>query len=135
VTSYWEPLAGGVLIGSAAALLFIANGQIAGVSGIAGRLVGGRWAAADVAFITGLVLGPLLYGAFAGHAPRVTIVGAWPTVVIAGLLVGLGTRMGSGCTSGHGVLGLARLSRRSFAATATFLAAGIAVATLSRFFR
>ncbi|WFL77649.1 YeeE/YedE thiosulfate transporter family protein [Altererythrobacter arenosus] len=121
-------LAGGVLIGLAAALMLLGAGRIAGVSGIAARAFGisdsgisrdGAWA-----FIIGLPLGALIVAWLSGglEASFATPV----PLAIAGLLVGIGTRMGSGCTSGHGVCGVSRLSRRSLVATATFMAAGIA---------
>ncbi len=123
-----EGLFGGVLIGLAAALLLLASGRIAGVSGIAARaagLAGGsmpRIAAA--AFLVGLPLGALVVSALAGGTvPRF----AEPaTLAVAGLVVGIGTRYGSGCTSGHGVCGVSRLSQRSLVATLTFMVTGIA---------
>lgn len=122
---YWLSLIGGMLIGLSAALLLLLNGRIAGISGIVGRLAQGANIATNGAFVIGLVLGPLLFLALFGQTPAVTITVAWPLIAIAGLLVGFGTRMGSGCTSGHGVLGLARLSLRSLAAVVTFLVAGV----------
>lgn len=130
--SYWPSLFGGMLIGLSAALLLLLNGRIAGISGIVGRLAQGVQVPANAAFVIGLVAGPALFAFAFGRWPQVTIVASFPVILIAGLLVGFGTRMGSGCTSGHGILGLARLSRRSIAATVTFLAAGIAAATLMR---
>ena len=121
----WSALAGGVLIGAAAALLLLFNGRIAGISGILGGLL--RPAAGDVAwrvaFIGGLVFSPALYALFT-RLPGATIEAGYPLLMLAGLLVGAGTRYGSGCTSGHGVCGLSRLSLRSLAATAAFMAAG-----------
>lgn len=131
MTPYLPSLLGGMLLGLSAALLLVVNGRVAGVSGIVGGLLGGRRFSTNAAFILGLVSGPLLYGAIFGHLPAVTIARSWPVVLAAGLLVGIGTRMGSGCTSGHGIVGLARFSKRSVAATAAFLAAGILAATLS----
>lgn len=120
-------LAGGALIGASAALLLIADGRIAGISGIAARLLGRPdtgtpWRGA---FLLGLVLGPVLYAAASDGWPAVQIAAPWPVLVVAGLLVGFGTRLGSGCTSGHGVCGLARLSGRSAAAVATFMAVAV----------
>lgn len=132
MTAYGSSLLGGMLIGLSATLLLLVNGRIAGISGIVGRLAQGAQVPSNAAFVIGLVLGPLLYAGLFGHWPAVTIAASLPVVAVAGLLVGFGTRMGSGCTSGHGVLGLARLSHRSIAATATFLAAGIVAATLMR---
>src|SRR5687768_8779666 len=118
-------LAGGLMIGLAAAAFVLLNGRIAGVSGIVGGLL--RPAPGDaawrVAFVAGLIAAPWAYAAFA-HLPESTIEAGYPAVVLAGLLVGIGTRYGSGCTSGHGVCGVARLSPRSLIATAAFMAAG-----------
>ena len=121
----WSSLLGGVLIGVAAAMFALLNGRIAGISGVLGSLltpvrgdVGWR-----AAFIAGLVGAPLLYALFT-ELPAVQIDASYGALVAAGLLVGIGTRYGSGCTSGHGVCGLSRLSLRSLAATATFMGAG-----------
>ncbi|MDY7575456.1 YeeE/YedE family protein [Actimicrobium sp. CCI2.3] len=123
----WSSLAGGVLIGIAAALLLFLNGRIAGISGILGGLM--RPVRGDagwrVAFVLGLVVAPLAWGLFAA-LPVVRIEAGTATLIVAGLLVGLGTRYGSGCTSGHGVCGLSRLSPRSMVATAAFMLAGFA---------
>ncbi len=122
----WSSLAGGILIGVAAALLVLANGRVAGISGILSGLVAGRrpdfgWRAA---FIVGLLAAPAGVMIFSGlPAPRIQ---AGPALImLSGLFVGLGTCFGSGCTSGHGVCGLARLSPRSLVATLTFMATGI----------
>jgi uncharacterized membrane protein YedE/YeeE len=121
----WTALAGGLLIGLAAAVLVLFNGRIAGVSGILGGLL--RPAPGDVgwrvAFLAGLAGAPLAYGLFAA-LPEVRIDAGAGTLVAAGLLVGLGTRYGSGCTSGHGVCGVSRLSPRSLVATLSFMLAG-----------
>ncbi len=122
----WSSLAGGILIGAAAALLALVNGRVAGISGILSGLVASRradfgWRAA---FIAGLLVAPALLLAFSRlPAPRIE---AGPALlIVSGLLVGMGTCFGSGCTSGHGVCGLARLSPRSLVATLTFMASGI----------
>ena len=121
----WPALAGGVLIGLAAAAFVLLNGRIAGISGILGGLL--RPARGDVAwrvaFLAGLAGAPLAYGLFAA-LPDARIEAGVPALVAAGLLVGLGTRYGAGCTSGHGVCGLSRLSPRSLVATLSFMAAG-----------
>lgn len=125
--------AGGALIGIAAAGMWIALGRVAGVSGIVAALLSARtndrgW---RLAFVAGLVLAPVAYAAYTAlPAPRITA--GWGTLVVAGLLVGIGTRYGSGCTSGHGVCGVARLSPRSLAATACFMAAGVATVYVAR---
>lgn len=119
-------LAGGMLIGLAAAVLMAFNGRVAGISGVLGGLVFERrpgdrlWRAL---FLAGLLLGPVL-ARLLGAAGEVTLPTHWLLIAAAGLLVGFGTRLGSGCTSGHGICGLARFSRRSLAATATFMAFG-----------
>lgn len=125
--AYLAPLAGGALIGLSVSLLLLLNGRIAGISGIVGSLLGqrGERFGHDIAFVAGLLLGPLTYLLIFGTAPQVVVAASWPLLIVAGLLVGVGTRMGSGCTSGHGISGLARLSPRSFAAVLTFLATAI----------
>ncbi|MFD1791064.1 YeeE/YedE family protein [Ochrobactrum teleogrylli] len=128
---YLQSLAGGMILGAAAIFLLIFNGRIAGISGIVGRLLNGSQAALNAAFVLGLILGPVVYAALFGSFPVTTISASWPIIVVAGLLVGIGTRMGSGCTSGHGILGMARFSKRSIAATITFLITGVAAATLT----
>ena len=132
MSQYLQSLAGGGLIGFSAILYLILTGRIAGISGIFGRLVQGSSAALNGAFVVGLVLGPVLYRAVFGTWPVVTITASLPLVIVAGLLVGIGSRMGSGCTSGHGVMGLARLSPRSMTAVVTFLATGMLTVTLLR---
>ena len=127
---YLPSLVGGLLLGLSAALLLVFNGRIVGISGIVGRLLGGQQIAPNIAFVVGLLAGPILYATAYGRSPVVMIIASSPLVLASGLLVGVGTRMGSGCTSGHGILGVARLSKRSLAATVTFLAAGITAATV-----
>lgn len=118
-------LSGGLLIGLAAALLWVANGRIAGISGIVGNLPSAstRDIAWRAAFLAGLIAAPWCYAALAG-APPIRLDATVPVVIAGGLLVGFGTRLGGGCTSGHGVCGLARLSPRSIVATLLFMAAG-----------
>jgi uncharacterized membrane protein YedE/YeeE len=129
----WAALAGGALIGLAVALLLLFNGRIAGISGVLGGLLGRP--AGDmawrVAFLAGLIGAPLLYGTL-GTLPRPDIAAGNGALVVAGLLVGLGTRYGSGCTSGHGVCGLSRLSPRSLVATLAFMGAGFATVYVLR---
>ena len=129
----WASLAGGLLIGLASALFVLLNGRIAGISGILGGLL--RPVRGDVliraAFLLGLVASPLLYGSVA-PLPAARIDAGYAALVVAGLLVGIGTRYGSGCTSGHGVCGLSRRSPRSLAATAAFMLAGFAVVFAAR---
>jgi uncharacterized protein len=132
MSAYWASLGGGMLIGAAAALLLLANGRVAGVSGIVAGLMrpSGEQRWLDLLFVIGLLAGPLLYRIGSGAWPVFRPQGSIPVFVVAGALVGFGSRLGSGCTSGHGVCGLARLSPRSFAAVASFLAAGIATVTV-----
>ncbi|MER8471575.1 YeeE/YedE family protein [Mesorhizobium sp. M0119] len=131
MTSYLPSLLGGALIGLSSMMLLILNGRIAGISGIVGGLLQGnnRWT--NAAFVVGLLLGPVGYFLTFHHWPTATITASLPLVMIAGFLVGFGSRMGSGCTSGHGIMGLARLSPRSIVAVVTFLLSGaLAVALL-----
>ncbi|MDQ0348029.1 YeeE/YedE family protein [Ancylobacter vacuolatus] len=128
-------LIGGALIGLSAVLMMLAEGRIAGISGIASRLFppyGDRLFPGRLAFIAGLVGAPLLYAAVTGASVVQTVSSNLVLMVVAGLLVGFGSVWGSGCTSGHGVCGLARLSRRSFAATGVFMAAGFATVYVVR---
>ena len=129
----WSSLFGGMLIGLAAAMFVLLNGRIAGISGVLGGLlmpVRGdvMW---RVAFVSGIVAAPLAYSLFQS-LPPVQIDADYAALVVAGLLVGVGTRYGAGCTSGHGVCGLSRLSLRSLAATATFMGAGFATVFVLR---
>ncbi len=129
----WASLAGGVLIGVAAAMLLLLNGRIAGVSGILGRVLVAERAdvAWRVAFLLGLLIAPAAYHLFA-RTPFPRIDAGFGTLLIAGLLVGLGTSYGSGCTSGHGVCGLSRLSPRSLVATIAFMVAGMVTVFIVR---
>lgn len=125
---------GGVLIGLSVAMLWHCDGRIAGISGIVGGLLPPRAgdAAWRIAFLVGLIAGPVLYGLAAGVLPKVTVVSPLVIVLAGGFLVGLGTRLGSGCTSGHGVCGLARLSRRSIVATTVFMGTAMAASFVLR---
>ena len=129
----WSSLIGGMLIGLAAAMFVLLNGRIAGISGVLGGLLTPLrgdvlW---RVAFVGGIVVAPLAYSIFQ-VLPPVQIDADYAALVVAGLLVGVGTRYGAGCTSGHGVCGLSRLSLRSLAATATFMGAGFATVFVLR---
>lgn len=129
----WAALAGGILLGLASAMFILVNGRVLGISGIVGGLLRPKTgdAAWRISFVLGMLAAPLLYMLVAGPVPA-TIDAGWGTVVLAGLLVGVGTRYGSGCTSGHGVCGLSRLSPRSLAATLSFMGAGFAIVFLVR---
>ncbi len=129
----WSSLAGGVLIGIATAMLILLNGRIAGISGVLGGLL--RPIKHDLAwrfaFVLGLLSAPSAYLLFA-DVPVLRIDAGYAALFAAGLLVGVGTRYGSGCTSGHGVSGLSRLSSRSLAATASFMGAGFSIVYVAR---
>ena len=129
----WAALAGGILIGLASVAFALLLGRIAGISGIVGGLL--RPEKGDfgwrLAFVGGLLAAPLIYS-LATALPALQIDAGMPVLVVAGLLVGVGTRYGSGCTSGHGVCGLSRLSPRSLVATLAFMAAGFATVFLFR---
>lgn len=129
----WTSLGGGVLIGLAAALFALLNGRIAGISGIVGGMLLPR--AGDlgwrVAFVAGMLLAPWAYVLVAA-LPTAEVSASTGTLVVAGLLVGVGTRLGAGCTSGHGVCGISRFSPRSIVATLTFMAAGFATVYATR---
>lgn len=129
----WTSLTGGVLLGIASALFILVNGRVLGISGILGGLF--RPVKGDagwrIAFLAGVLAAPILYSMFSG--PVIARIDAgWATVVLAGLLVGIGTRYGAGCTSGHGVCGLSRLSPRSLVATLAFMGAGFATVFMTR---
>jgi len=132
----WASLSGGVLLGLASALFILLNGRILGISGILGGLIPPKRVDAlwRLAFLAGLFSSPWVFKAIAPtnflSAPRIdaNVI----LLIVAGLLVGLGTRYGSGCTSGHGVCGLARLSPRSLVATLTFMASGFAIVFVAR---
>ena len=121
----WSSLAGGALIGLAASLFAVGNGRIAGISGLIGSLLqrGGEGVSEKALFLLGLLVAPLLWGLFA-VLPLIEFQSGWLGLILAGVLVGVGTRYGSGCTSGHGVCGLSRLSPRSMVATLCFMLSG-----------
>jgi uncharacterized protein len=129
----WSSLAGGVMLGAASALFILLSGRLLGISGIMGGLLSPRpqdtgW---RLSFLAGLLVAPAVWSLVAApHVPRIEAGGT--VLMLAGLLVGWGTRYGSGCTSGHGVCGLSRLSPRSLAATLAFMAAGFATVYVVR---
>ena len=130
----WASLAGGALIGLAASMLLLFNGRIAGISGVLGGLIAFRqdqprlW---RVLFLAGLLIAPLAW-AMVGTLPATTISADYVELIFAGLLVGIGTRYGTGCTSGHGVCGLSSLSLRSLVATRCFMGSGFATVYIVR---
>jgi len=125
-------LVGGLMLGVATVILLLGIGRIAGISGITSSLLKPKrvemW---QVLFVAGLILSPLLYSVFK-PLPDIEVTTSLPLLIAAGLLVGFGTRLGSGCTSGHGICGNARLSPRSMVATATFMAFGIITVFIGR---
>ena len=129
----WSALAGGALIGLAASLFALLNGRVAGISGLLGSLLqrGAEGRGEKAAFLLGLLLAPLLWGVFAA-LPPIDFEADSLGLIVAGLLVGIGTRYGSGCTSGHGVCGISRLSPRSLLATLCFMTTGFATVFVLR---
>ncbi|MTH97002.1 YeeE/YedE family protein [Roseibium sp. RKSG952] len=134
----FTPLAsffGGTLIGAAVVTLMMVQGRIAGISGIVGGLLSAPantewlWKAA---FVAGMVLSPLLLAILTGSMPAITVPVSVPALAVGGFLVGIGVTFGAGCTSGHGVCGLARLSKRSLAATLTFMATAVLTVFITR---
>ncbi|GAL31105.1 probable transmembrane protein [Vibrio variabilis] len=124
----WGSLLGGMLLGVSATLLLLFNGKIAGISGIVGRIYKAKTGDTSwrVLFVLGMVFGGVLSAKWLGIAPAEMVVST-PLVIVSGLLVGIGTKLGNGCTSGHGICGMGRLSKRSIAATMTFM--GVAMVT------
>jgi uncharacterized membrane protein YedE/YeeE len=129
--TFWQSLAGGMLIGLAAAMLILLNGQIAGISGIVAKLFDAKQSAWRWAFVIGLLSSPYLYRLFS-PLPAMQFDRHWLVYPIAGFVVGLGSRWGSGCTSGHGVVGLSRLSKRSLVATLVFMGTGFVTVYVAR---
>ena len=132
----WTSLGGGILLGIASALFVLLNGRILGISGILGGILAPRMGDITwrVSFLMGMGAAPLVFAALMPpeFMPVVRIDASEPVIALAGALVGVGTRYGSGCTSGHGVCGLSRLSPRSLVATLSFMAAGFAIVFLLR---
>ena len=135
-TTHFTPLSaliGGLIIGAAAFILLLVNGRIAGISGIVGGLL--KPAKHDVlwrvTFIIGMLMAPIIYSIFA-PLPEIKVDTDYPLLMIAGTLVGIGTRYGSGCTSGHGICGISRLSPRSLIATASFMTSGMITVFIMR---
>ena len=125
---------GGALIGLSAVLLMFSSGRIAGISGIFSGLLNLRsedkgW---RIAFLAGLILAPVVAGLVGHGMPTPSLPSSWAVIIVAGLLVGFGTRLGGGCTSGHGICGIARLSPRSVAATVVFMVTAILTVAIAR---
>ena len=125
---------GGILIGLAVVVFFLFNGRLLGISGIAANALTNKDNRFDnILFLIGLVIGPILYSLFANSDIKITISNSFILLIIAGLLVGIGTRISGGCTSGHGISGCGRFSLRSIVATVTFMIAGILTVLVKSF--
>jgi uncharacterized membrane protein YedE/YeeE len=125
MNNLWMPLTGGILIGASALMMLALLGRITGISGIFAGAITAEQGAWRWAFLAGMIAAPLLYHGLSNQPTPLPSAAGWPLTIVAGLLVGFGTRYAGGCTSGHGVCGIGRLSPRSIAATATFIAAGM----------
>jgi len=132
MSELWMPLTGGILIGASALLMLALLGRITGISGIFAGAISAEQGAWRWAFLVGMITAPLLYHALSKQPAPLPSAAGWPLTIIAGLLVGFGTRYAGGCTSGHGVCGIGRLSPRSIAATMTFIAAGMLTVFVTR---
>ena len=125
---------GGILIGLAVAVFFLFNGRLVGISGIAANALTEKNNRFDnILFLLGLVIGPILYSLFTNNEIKITISNSFILLIIAGLLVGIGTRISGGCTSGHGISGIGRFSLRSIVATITFMIVGILTVLIKNF--
>ena len=125
---------GGILIGLAVVVFFLFNGRLVGISGIAANALTNKDNRFDnILFLIGLVIGPILYSLFANSDIKITISNSFILLIIAGLLVGIGTRISGGCTSGHGISGIGRFSLRSIVATITFMIVGILTVLIKNF--
>ena len=125
---------GGILIGLAVVVFFLFNGRLVGISGIAANALTNKDNRFDnILFLLGLVIGPILYSFFTNNEIKITISNSFILLIIAGLLVGIGTRISGGCTSGHGISGIGRFSLRSIVATITFMIVGILTVLIKNF--
>ena len=125
---------GGILIGLAVGVFFLFNGRLVGISGIAANALTEKNNRFDnILFLLGLVIGPILYSLFTKNEINITISNSFILLIIAGLLVGIGTRISGGCTSGHGISGIGRFSLRSIVATITFMIVGILIVLIKNF--
>ena len=128
-----EAFIGGLIIGLAVVLFYVANGRIAGISGIINNSIFSKINRLDnILFIIGLILGPILYKLIVNPNINFDISSSVPLLILAGLFVGAGTKIGSGCTSGHGICGISRLSKRSFVATFLFMISAIVTVLITR---
>ena len=132
MNNLWLPLTGGILIGASALAMLALLGRITGISGIFAGAISAEHGTWRWAFLAGMIAAPLLYHGLSNQPAPMPSAAGWPLTIVAGLLVGFGTRYAGGCTSGHGVCGIGRLSPRSIAATMTFITAGMLTVFASR---
>ena len=127
-------LIGGIIIGLAVVIFFLFNGRLIGISGIAANALNQKERRIDnILFLVGLIIGPILYALISNKEINISISNSLPLLIVAGLLVGIGTRISGGCTSGHGISGIGRFSLRSIIATITFMVVGILTVLIKNF--
>ena len=130
----YSALIGGIIIGLAVVIFFLFNGRLVGISGIAANALNQKERRIDnVLFLVGLILGPIFYSLISNKEINISISNSLPLLIVAGLLVGIGTRISGGCTSGHGISGIGRFSLRSIIATITFMIVGILTVLIKNF--
>jgi uncharacterized membrane protein YedE/YeeE len=130
----YSALIGGVIIGLAVVIFFLFNGRLVGISGIAANALNQKERRIDnILFLVGLIIGPILYSLISNKEINISISNSLPLLIVAGLLVGIGTRISGGCTSGHGISGIGRFSLRSIIATITFMVVGILTVLIKNF--
>jgi len=130
----YSALIGGIIIGLAVVIFFLFNGRLVGISGIAANALNQKERRIDnILFLVGLILGPILYSLISNKEINISISNSLPLLIVAGLLVGIGTRISGGCTSGHGISGIGRFSLRSIIATITFMVVGILTVLIKNF--
>jgi len=130
----YSALIGGIIIGLAVVIFFLFNGRLVGISGIAANALNQKERRIDnILFLVGLIIGPILYSLISNKEINISISNSLPLLIVAGLLVGIGTRISGGCTSGHGISGIGRFSLRSIIATITFMVVGILTVSIKNF--
>ena len=130
----YSALIGGIVIGLAVVIFFLFNGRLVGISGIAANALNQKERRIDnILFLVGLIIGPILYALISNKEINISISNSLPLLIVAGLLVGIGTRISGGCTSGHGISGIGRFSLRSIIATITFMVVGILTVLIKNF--
>ena len=130
----YSALIGGIIIGLAVVIFFLFNGRLVGISGIAANALNQKERRIDnILFLVGLIIGPILYVLISNKEINISISNSLPLLIVAGLLVGIGTRISGGCTSGHGISGIGKFSLRSIVATITFMIVGILTVLIKNF--